>query len=271
MNVIDIANLSISQLQEFTEDFSVPIYKRMHFNSASGNATEELNWGEINKNLIDNISFEKINSICHYPEALPSLINYSFAEKEIMILGSSKPWLEILLFKLGAKSIKTVEYRKIRWKLCDQLSSRWKSFTFDDLLKNKVNGTEFQNINCFVSYSSLEHSGLGRYGDDIDPNGDINTLRLVKDRIDNGADFLIAFPLGNDSILFNRHRVYGKKRLKKICSVLQKNNIALIKPNANILVNSNNNISQELIDLNLSNLLEMPCGTDGVQGLLRIY
>ena len=57
------------------------------------------------------------------------------------------------------------------------------------------------SMHCFViydviiSYSSLEHSGLGRYGDYLNPNGDLETMdeiynHLTK-KVPSGAIYII--------------------------------------------------------------------------------
>lgn len=267
MSIIDIKQLTSHQLQAFTDNFTIPIFNRMHYHSASGNAANALGWGSLNEKLIKQVTFEQIQKFCHYPEAIPSLLNYNFKNKKVMILGSSKPWLELFLLKSGVHSIKTIEYRRIKWQLCDQLSQRWQSFTYEEFCNIDESKRVFGEVDCFISYSSLEHSGLGRYGDPIDPNGDLSSLKVVSSKISKNADILIAFPIGADSILFNRHRVYGKVRLQKICKVLGKSKVQLIKPDLSKL--NPKKISNKLVQYNLQELLEEPPGTDGTQGLLQ--
>ena len=63
-------------------------------------------------------------------------------------------------------------------------------------------------------YSSIEHSGLGRYGDNIDPDGDIKTMDQIKKHlIDNGYLFWASPVNGIDYLGWNVHRVYGPIRL----------------------------------------------------------
>lgn len=55
---------------------------------------------------------------------------------------------------------------------------------------------------------ALEHFGLGRYGDPIDPNGHLkgfdNLYRMLKK---NGVLY-ISFPIGKSGVHFNAHRVF---------------------------------------------------------------
>lgn len=54
----------------------------------------------------------------------------------------------------------------------------------------------------------IEHVGLGRYGDKVDPNGWINAIRTITDLASSGGLALIAVPIGLPRIEFNAHRVF---------------------------------------------------------------
>lgn len=54
----------------------------------------------------------------------------------------------------------------------------------------------------------LEHIGLGRYGDPIDPDGDMKAIRELMRVLKPGGDLLIAVPVGRPRICFNAHRIY---------------------------------------------------------------
>lgn len=54
----------------------------------------------------------------------------------------------------------------------------------------------------------LEHIGLGRYGDKLDPNGDIKAISELKRVIKSGGNLLVVVPVGIPVIRFNAHRIY---------------------------------------------------------------
>ena len=79
-----------------------------------------------------------------------------------------------------------------------------------------LNG-EIEQFDFGVSFSSLEHDGLGRYGDVLNPIGDLQTMAKMLSVIKPGGFFFIGFPLREkDEIAFNAHRYYGVLRLPKI-------------------------------------------------------
>lgn len=58
----------------------------------------------------------------------------------------------------------------------------------------------------------IEHIGLGRYGDPVDPNGDVKALKEIVRVMRPGGNFLIVVPVGRERIQFNAHRYYNHRR-----------------------------------------------------------
>ena len=67
-----------------------------------------------------------------------------------------------------------------------------------------------------MSFSSLEHSGLGRYGDALDPDGDKAALAQAWCMLRPGGLLVLGLPMSCEAqgaIWFNLHRIYGYERL----------------------------------------------------------
>jgi len=58
----------------------------------------------------------------------------------------------------------------------------------------------------------LEHIGLGRYGDPLDPEGDIKAINELIRVVKPGGYLLVAVPVGQARICFNAHRVYNNQQ-----------------------------------------------------------
>ena len=71
---------------------------------------------------------------------------------------------------------------------------------------------------CIVTYSSTEHSGLGRYGDPLDPNGDITSMDDIHNNLNENGLLIWGGPVGSDTLVWNAHRIYGKIRLPLLFS-----------------------------------------------------
>ena len=59
----------------------------------------------------------------------------------------------------------------------------------------------------------MEHFGLGRYGDPIDPSGHIKGFDNLHKMLKPGGTLYIAFPIGDKGVYFNAHRVFDPKEI----------------------------------------------------------
>lgn len=72
---------------------------------------------------------------------------------------------------------------------------------------------ELEPFDMVVSFSSLEHTGLGRYGDIINPWGDIIWMAKLSCMVKQGGYAVIGLENSvKDSIIYNAHRIYGPYR-----------------------------------------------------------
>jgi SAM-dependent methyltransferase len=53
----------------------------------------------------------------------------------------------------------------------------------------------------------VEHVGLGRYGDDLDPLGSIKAMRELQRVLAVGGNLYFGVPIGRERVCFNAHRV----------------------------------------------------------------
>lgn len=75
-----------------------------------------------------------------------------------------------------------------------------------DLTNLPFKDNELASVSCL---HTLEHIGLGRYGDPIDPNGDLTAMKELARVVAPGGSLLIALPMGEKMrIQFNAHRIY---------------------------------------------------------------
>ncbi len=133
---------------------------------------------------------EDIDSITpvHYPNAgkmirdainkIPSLDKNS----KILIAGSVSPWIESICLANQFTNITTSDYevRKVE----------------DDRIKfvhaNDISDTKFDLI---ISFSSIEHDGLGRYGDPINPYGAFNAVDEFYESLNDNGYLLCGIPV----------------------------------------------------------------------------
>ena len=130
------------------------------------------------------------------------LDKYNISGKEVAIVGSTIPWYESIVLSRGGKPV-TIEYNEI-----DSNDTRLELITVKDF--NSID----RKFDFIINISSIEHDGLGRYGDPINPDGDLKTMeRLLTKNLNQNGKLFLSIPVGKDKVVWNLHRIYGEKRL----------------------------------------------------------
>lgn len=96
-----------------------------------------------------------------------SLSDFPIYNKKVLIIGTLMPWYECIALEHGCKSCTVVEYRDQK---CD--------FANIEIIKPEELGD--RQFDCVFSISSYEHDGLGRYGDPLNPNADLESMKQIK-------------------------------------------------------------------------------------------
>ncbi|KAJ3161152.1 hypothetical protein HDU86_007774 [Geranomyces michiganensis] len=130
--------------------------------------------------------------------------------KRGLVIGSEIPWLEGTLLAYGAEAVSTLEFGTIDSKHPQITTYTPKKFSMG-VLQQTIAPFDF-----VFSYSSIEHDGLGRYGDNLNPFGDMHTMAKMLTTVKPGGFAFIGFPCCYDRLDWNAHRVYGPLRLPKV-------------------------------------------------------
>ena len=65
-----------------------------------------------------------------------------------------------------------------------------------------------ESVDSMSALCSLEHFGLGRYGDPVDPEACFQCFEEMQKRIRSGGNLYISLPIGKERVEFNAHRVF---------------------------------------------------------------
>ncbi|EGT36030.1 hypothetical protein CAEBREN_32691 [Caenorhabditis brenneri] len=119
------------------------------------------------------------------------------------VVGSMQPWVEVMALQHGKLIVFIFTNKEFKDRLSSILqvdfAKRWEQYA--------------GSFDFAASFSSIEHSGLGRYGDPIDPIGDLREMMKIKCMLKKGGLLFLGIPYGTDAIQFNSHRIYGSIRL----------------------------------------------------------
>lgn len=124
---------------------------------------------------------------------------YPVEGKSCVVMGSISPFYGSACISFGAKTVTTIEYNKIIF-----LHPQMKTITPAEYDKNPA------EFDAGFSISSFEHDGLGRYGDPLNPEADLEVMKKI---IKKGDILFLSVPVGKDLLVWNAHRIYGRIRL----------------------------------------------------------
>jgi len=127
---------------------------------------------------------------------------YSLKGKTVLVWGLAGLNCEAMALWQGAEHVYIVDYNK---PICEH--EKITVFNHEELAKSGI------KTDIGIAFSSFEHDGLGRYGDPLNPNGDLEAMRTAGKYLKDGGYLWIGVPQGNDCLVWNAHRIYGEKRL----------------------------------------------------------
>jgi SAM-dependent methyltransferase len=210
-------------------------------------------------------SINKVKSVVWFPLILPDYISYRSKDKEkrfplpffssMPILFENTPftrfdthyvyhtaWAARKVKEIGAAShtdissslyfssivsafmpVEFFDYRPAKLNLSGLSSSP------ADLTKLHFEDDSVASLSCM---HTVEHVGLGRYGDPIDPNGDMKAASELARVVAKGGSFLFVVPVGKPQIQFNAHRIYSYKMVIDMFPGLTLKEFSLIPDNA---------------------------------------
>lgn len=125
--------------------------------------------------------------------------------KRVLVAGSISPWIEAIVLARGAESVVSVDYAGattdapgLRALTMSELRSRPRGF------------------DCIFSYSSIEHDGLGRYGDPIHPLGDLAAVGEFAALLRPGGTLFLGLPVGKHGVADKGCRIYNRRRFERL-------------------------------------------------------
>jgi SAM-dependent methyltransferase len=102
-----------------------------------------------------------------------------------------------------------------------------------------------QSIVSLSCMHTIEHIGLGRYGDPLDPQGDLKAMNELKRVLKPGGNLLFVTPVGKPKIAFNAHRIYSYEQILTSFAPLQLQEFSLVPDSGGLLQNADPSLVSE--------------------------
>lgn len=114
-----------------------------------------------------------------------------------------------------------------------------------DLSELPFKSGSIESLSCM---HTIEHIGLGRYGDPIDPQGDLKGIAELIRVTKKGGSILFVTPVGKRQLRFNAHRIYAYDDIIKYFADCTLKEFTLVADNVfevGLLINPPKNVTNK--------------------------
>lgn len=111
-------------------------------------------------------------------------------------IGHLSVFREVEVIDIRPQPLKVPNVRFHQLDLMAELPAKWTACT--------------DSLSCL---HTIEHFGLGRYGDPLDPDGHLKGLEQLKRMVKPGGVLYLSTPIGPQRIEFNAHRIFATATL----------------------------------------------------------
>ncbi len=78
-------------------------------------------------------------------------------------------------------------------------------------------GVDDDSVDSLSSLHAIEHFGLGRYGDPIDPDGPFEAINAMTRVLAPQGRLYLSVPIGRERLQFNAHRIFDPLTIMNAC------------------------------------------------------
>ena len=187
-----------------------------YFDDSAHSASLHYAASSFNSLLIRDSHENNINPYQDKNKFKPTLKRYLYAikGKHVAVVGTEVPWIEAIVLNLGAEKVTTMEYRDLH--IEHPRVSVVTPFQYASRFLNR----KAETFDTVVSYSSIEHTGLGRYGDPLMPYGDMEAIAQIWCAMKPGGYLFLAVPMNRNRtkciLQWNALRWYSYFRMQHL-------------------------------------------------------
>jgi hypothetical protein len=97
-----------------------------------------------------------------------------------------------------------------------------------------IESSSIQSLSC---QHVIEHIGLGRYGDPLNPDGSIAAAKELERILKSSGKLYLSLPVGRERVCFNAHRVYAPSTVVTFFSDLKMLSFSFVDDNGDFFEN----------------------------------
>ena len=171
----------------------------------------------------------------------PYVYHTSWAARKVREIGAEKHVdISSSLYFSGLVSafvpVDFYDYRPADLKLSNLSSAHC------DLTKLQFESESVKSLSCM---HTVEHIGLGRYGDPIDAEGDLKAIAELKRILAFNGSLLFVVPVGIPRIEYNAHRIYSYEMIKELFVDFELVEFSMVDDNGSFIDNADSDLVKD--------------------------
>ena len=119
-----------------------------------------------------------------------------------------------------------------------EINSTVKGLNFIKSDATNLDSFSESSIESISSLHAVEHFGLGRYGDPINPDGCFEFMQNLQDILSVGGKLIFSVPVGKEAIIFNAQRIFSPKTIIESFNKLSLVSYSAITRNKELIENT---------------------------------
>ncbi len=149
-----------------------------------------------------------------YAYAVSAIMDFGLVGQQLLDIGSSGSFLPGIMAALGCR---VTCYDVRDWPMM------WPNLRTvkGDLLAAGQELLPCESIDCISCISTIEHLGLGRYGDSVDVDGDLVGMNRLVEVLKPGGLIILTLPFGRAEIAYPAHRIYDRARFDRLIAGME--------------------------------------------------
>lgn len=171
------------------------------FKAMSKNGRFSTKWSDLFPCLLDKTSNTPFEPHYTYHPAWAARIVAEVKPEFHVDIGSTLQFCGIVS---AFVPVRFYDYRPAQLNLSNLTSER------ADLTKLHFASNSIKSLSCM---HTVEHVGLGRYGDPLDPEGDLKAITELRRVLAPGGTLIFVVPVGRPRIEYNAHRIYAYEQV----------------------------------------------------------